>query len=131
MSILSISNDREDCLFFCLLLCKNSVFYIEIWIKTRLLRNGKADSWENTWFRYSRWSTIECTTQIFFILTFIFFDFLLQTVQYERNSPIYTKFQLKIRIFIFFRVTYRKLPWYPSGSWKNESSYFELKLCVY
>jgi hypothetical protein len=64
---------------------ENSIFFF-------FFRNEKPDSWENTWFIYNRWSSIECTTQIFFILTFIFFDFFLQIVQWQRNSLIYEKY---------------------------------------
>jgi hypothetical protein len=64
---------------------ENSIFFF-------FFRNEKPDSWENTWFIYNRWSSIECTTQIFFILTFIFFDFFLQIVQWQRNSLIYVSF---------------------------------------
>jgi hypothetical protein len=52
-------------------------------------QNEKTDSWENTWLIYNQGSSIDCMTQIFFIFTFIFFDFLRQTVQYQCNSPIY------------------------------------------
>ena len=41
---------------------------------------------------------------------------------------VHTKFQLKIELF--FPITYRKLLWPPQAHEKNESSLFELKLCV-
>jgi hypothetical protein len=47
---------------------ENSFFFF-------FFRNEKPDSWENSRFIYNRWSSIECATQICFILTLIFFDF--------------------------------------------------------
>jgi hypothetical protein len=72
----------------------------------------KHDSWENTRFIYNRWCSIECTTPIFFILTFTFFDFLLQTVQYERNSPICVNLSsivMKKSYFISLDIIYQEV----------------------